>query len=381
MGTRWWVSARPAGGSRLERMAAATGKGRIARKPRRGTVLSALLALSAAAGLIATLEPAASASPQRPGSAPSAAPARLIVDTDIFGDVDDTGALAVANASIDNGKADLIGVMVDTPSKWGAPAADAINTYYGHGNVPIGTLKPNDDSVPAANYPQYLAQHFPNSLQDGNRAPDATNLYRKILAKQPDHSVTIAAVGFETNLAKLLASDPDQYSPLTGRELVARKVKLLTVMGGQYPTASSCEYNFAGPAPGAGPGPTIQMVNDWPTRIVFDGFEVGASIMTGSALFSQTPATDPVRKAYEIYVGYGNDRSSWDPSNVFYGIYGPEDLFNYNADAGSNHVNADGCNSWVSSPVKDQNYLIKVADDPTIARAISDLMVQPPRHH
>lgn len=337
-------------------------------------IIAPLLCLPVAIGVSGG--PAAAAA----GSAGSVAPVRLIIDTDIFGDVDDTGALAVANASMDNDKADLIGVMVDTPSKWGAPAADAINTYYGHGNVPIGTLKPNDNNVPAANYTQYLAQNFPNSLKDGNKAPDATSLYRKILAHQPDHSVTIAAVGFETNLANLLASGPDQYSRLSGRDLVAQKVKLLSVMGGEYPTSSFCEYNFSGPPPGAGPGPTITMANDWPTRIVFDGYEVGDTVMTGSALFTQTPATNPVRKAYEIYVGYGNNRSSWDPSNVFHAIYGVEDLFKYNSDPGSNHVDPDGCNQWVNSPVKDQNYLIKITDDSTIARAISDLMVQPPRH-
>jgi hypothetical protein len=89
--------------------------------------------------------------------------------------------------------------------------------------------------------------------------------------------------------------------------------------------------------------------------------------------------TDPVRKAYEIYVGDGNNRNSWDPSTVFYSIYGNDGLFTLNSDPGSNQVAADGSNTWVSSPVKDQNYLIKTAPDATIAQALSNLMVQPPR--
>lgn len=319
----------------------------------------------------AVLAGAAQAAPAQ-HSQQGAAPVHLIIDTDIYSDVDDAGALAIANASQDNGKVDLLGVMVDTPSKWGAPAVDAIDTYYGHGNIPVGTLKPNDDSTFSKNYTQYLAQHYPNSIQSGTRAPDAVSLYRKILAGQPDHSVTIAAIGVETVLAKLLDSAPDRYSRLSGIDLVAKKVKLLTVMGGQYPSGN--EFNFS-----SDPAATQRVVNDWPTRAVFDGFEVGNTVYTGSELFTQTPPSDPVRKAYEIYVGEGNNRSSWDPSNVFYGIYGTDQLFTLGGDTGSNHVNPDGSNEWVAAPDKDQNYLVKATADSTIARALSDLMVQPPR--
>lgn len=333
------------------------------------------MAVAAAALLVSTSAGVATAAPvstARPHARPAAL-VHLIIDTDIFSDTDDAGALAIANAAQDNGKVKLLGVMVDTPSKWGAPAVDAINTYYGHGNIPIGTLKPNDDSTFSKNYAQYLAQHYPNSLKSGSRAPGAVSLYRKILAHQPDHSVTIAAIGLETNLANLLNSPPDRYSRLDGFDLVAAKVKLLSVMGGQYP--SGREFNFL-----SNPPATQRVVNDWPTRMVFDGFEVGATVYTGSELFAQTTAVDPVYKAYEIYVGYGNNRSSWDPSNVFYAIYGTDQLFTLAGDTGSNHVNADGSNAYLTSPDKDQNYLVKATADSTIARALSDLMVQPPRH-
>jgi hypothetical protein len=59
-----------------------------------------------------------------------------------------------------------------------------------------------------------------------NKEPAA--LYREVLAGQPDHSVTIISVGFSTNLARLLDSGSDSYSPLDGRALVAKKVRLLS---------------------------------------------------------------------------------------------------------------------------------------------------------
>ena len=44
---------------------------------------------------------------------------KLIIDTDIFSDVDDVGALAIANVFHNAGDAEIVGVMVNTPSKWG----------------------------------------------------------------------------------------------------------------------------------------------------------------------------------------------------------------------------------------------------------------------
>lgn len=52
-----------------------------------------------------------------------ASPQPIIIDTDLFGDVDDIGALAIANVLQNCGLADLKGVIINTPSEHGAPAA------------------------------------------------------------------------------------------------------------------------------------------------------------------------------------------------------------------------------------------------------------------
>ena len=177
----------------MRRFTRAGRKGLVAGGSVLAVAVGSLLATTPAQATPATAPVPAAQSPK------DRAPVHLIIDTDISDDCDDTGALAIANAAQDDGKADLLGIMVDTPSEWGAPAVDAIDTYYGHGNIPIGTLKPNNDAVDSPNYAQVLAQQFPNSLHTGTRAPNATALYREILARQPDHSVTIAGIGFETN--------------------------------------------------------------------------------------------------------------------------------------------------------------------------------------
>lgn len=47
----------------------------------------------------------------------------IIIDTDLFGDVDDVGALTIANVLHNCGLADLKGIAINTPSQYGAPAA------------------------------------------------------------------------------------------------------------------------------------------------------------------------------------------------------------------------------------------------------------------
>ena len=47
----------------------------------------------------------------------------IIIDTDIFSDCDDVGALALANVLHNCGLADLRGIAINTPSKYGALAA------------------------------------------------------------------------------------------------------------------------------------------------------------------------------------------------------------------------------------------------------------------
>lgn len=50
------------------------------------------------------------------------APRPVIIDTDLYSDVDDVGALAIANVLHNCGLCDLRGIAINTPSKYGALA-------------------------------------------------------------------------------------------------------------------------------------------------------------------------------------------------------------------------------------------------------------------
>ena len=66
---------------------------------------------------------------------------KIIFDTDMTGDCDDCGALAMLHALADKGEVEILGCIASyggTP--WVPGCIDAINTYYGRGDLPIGAI-------------------------------------------------------------------------------------------------------------------------------------------------------------------------------------------------------------------------------------------------
>lgn len=316
---------------------------------------------------------AAGAPPSSASGRHHAQPVGLIFDTDFGGDVDDAGAAAMLNAMQDDGKVRVLAMMTSNLTRWAAPGLDAINTYYRNGNIPIGALEPGYDDPENNNlstYAEHLAKSFPNDVRDSSRVPEAVDLYRKILAKQPDHSVVIAVVGGQTNLAQLLASRPDHHSRLSGAQLVAKKVHHVVAMGAQFP--SGFEWNIR-----LDPAAAATVADRWPTPVIYSGFEVGDSIYTGRQLFFQTPPANPVRAAYELYVGFGNNRESWDITAVYYAVLGGDGMFR-RSEPGVVNFAADGSNTWTPTPGANRYYLETTAPDGEIAGVLEEWMVQPP---
>jgi hypothetical protein len=298
-------------------------------------------------------------------------PVSIIFDSDIGPDVDDAGTTAVLNALADMGEAKILAMNCCTSNPGGAPCLDAINTWYVRPNLPIGTFK-GSGFLTDSKYAGEIARRFPNDLDTGENAPGATEVYRKALARQPDRSVVVCAVGPLNNLARLLDSKPDRFSTLTGADLVKKKVKRLVVMGGRYPQGK--EWNFE-----QDPKAAARVMADWPTPVLASGFEIGAEVKTGARLQKETPDGNPVRAAYALYVGWGKDRESWDQTGLLAAVRGDAGLWEISP-SGSVIVDPkDGANRWVASPDRGRTYLIKKAPVSDVKRTIEDLMVRPPR--
>jgi inosine-uridine nucleoside N-ribohydrolase len=320
-------------------------------------------------------------------------PVPIILDTDFSPDVDDVGALAILHALAGRGEADILGVVISSGDPYSARAVSTVNTYYNRPDLPIGiTWHPT--VITDSPYTKTLALDFPNHLAKESMpaAPRAVDVYRQLLAAQPDRSVTIVSIGFLNNLRDLLNSAPDDISDLSGLELVKTKVARVVMMGGHYPDSAlhpaGAEYNFVMDAES-----TYAVINDWPTAIIFSGLELGVDIITGATLQEQTPPENPVRVAYKLYTG-GGGRNSWDLVTVHYAVRGSGGIHAGGKHAsgihagggyqlyagGGNEVSRDGKNRWNTSlTTKLHAYLLKTVPKETIENEIENLLVQPPQ--
>jgi inosine-uridine nucleoside N-ribohydrolase len=335
--------------------------------------------------------------PAAGGAAEPAASARVpvdvIFDTDMAHDVDDVGALALLHALADRGECQILAVGISESARadegrWGAPMADVVNTYYGRGGIPVGVYRgPHQERPEKGRYAEKTAKAFPHRLQSGAAAPAAFKLYRRVLAGRPDQSVVMITVGFLTNLAALLESGPDDLSPLDGVELVRRKVKQWSCMGGRYPSSGEgSEFNLA-----TYPEATAYVLGHWPTPVTFSGGELGETVMTGARLIRKYgPTRNPIARAYREYTG-GKDRMSWDQTAALHAVRGL-------AHAGRTYFTAVTAghnrfelivgppkpgpqashNAWVGEPDSEQSYLVPAMPPADLARVIEDLMMQPP---
>jgi inosine-uridine nucleoside N-ribohydrolase len=187
-----------------------------------------------------------------------------------------------------------------------------------------------------------LIKNYHHSIKYNSEAPDAVELYRKILSTQPDKSVTIITTGFLTNLASLLRSQPDKYSSLSGKELVARKVKTLVSMAGGFPAFKEFNIHIDAAA-------SKYVFENWDTPVIFSGFEIGQKIKTGLPLINNgairnSPVKDVYRISIPMDVQDSAGRMSWDQTAVLVAVAGYQPF--YKLQAGKIEIAKDGRNTW-----------------------------------
>lgn len=311
-------------------------------------------------------------------------PVRLIYDTDMGNDVDDGFALGVIHALQSRGECELLAVTITKDHPLAAPFVDVLNTFYGRGEVPVGVVR--DGATPKKGKFLGLADEmvdgkarFPHDLKSGKDAPEATALLRKVLAEQPDGSVVIAQVGFSTNMARLLDSQPDEHSPLNGRDLAAKKVKVLSVMAGAFePHAGKPhrEYNVVMDIPSA-----QKLTEEWPTPIVYSGFEIGIKTRLPKESIRDDFRYDPehpMDAAYRLYNNEYRDQPSWDLTSVLWGVRPDRGYFGLSPN-GRVGYDKDGYTTWTEDPSGNHRHL--TVDDKQIERVkeiLSALASEPP---
>ena len=332
--------------------------------------------------------PVAARAADAPASRPAATtPVKVIFDTDMDSDCDDLGALAVLHALADRGEVEILATVTSSQNPWSAPCVDAVNTYYGRPDLPIGSPKGAGTQKPTK-YGKEIAERFGHDLRSTADAPDARRVYRDALSNQPDGSVTIVTVGYLTNIADLL-KDPGGDGRPSGMDLVRAKVKRWVCMGGNFvgkPAKDDVKLsnnNFTFDKAGS-----LYAVQNWPVDLVFVGREIGSvpSGLKAGARLREAPADSPIRLGYELYFGgQAKDRHVADQTTVLFAVRGLRDYWDIES-KGYMDLQPDMTFTWryENADGKRQSYLLKrkvdgKPNDREIERVIDELMLQPRR--
>jgi purine nucleosidase len=277
-------------------------------------------------------------------------PPKVIFDTDLDSDVDDVGALAMLLNLHKEEIIELLGVIVTSDDPYAPVCAAAINSFYGYPDIPVGFLKDQEKLTNHSRYTRQIANEFPSNMKSWEDAHNAATLYRKLLAENRDETIHIVTVGHLTSLQGLIESEPDQISPLSGRDLVRKKVKRWICMGGHYPAGK--EANFYRPDPQS----TYFCVTNWEKDVIFCGWEAGNPVITGSKWLKETlDSKHPVYRGYELYNNFAG-RQSWDQIGVLMLLDIGYEFFSFVH--GECIVHPDGSNNWNNDPAGPHRYVV-----------------------
>lgn len=246
---------------------------------------------------------------------------KLIIDTDMGSDCDDVPAVALAAWMQKTGQAKLLGLTHTSDNPRLYEYIDSVTRFYGGFNAEITVC---DGDCPEIGK---LSDEFVDKVVKGfahRKAPEknfgSTKLLRKLLAE--NEGVKLICIGPLNNIAALLKSGADEYSPLTGEELVAKSVEEVALMGGIFGgkeywfggSKMESEFNIRCDIPAA-----AYVLEHCKAPVTFIEFELG----NGVESFERTAASSvdsPIKRSFEVF-GV-KKRSSWDPITVLYTQYG-----------------------------------------------------------
>ena len=315
----------------------------------------------------------------------AAEPVRLIFDTDIGNDVDDVLALGMIHSLQSRDACQLLAVTITKDSELAGPFVDAINTFYRRPDTPIAVVRPGKTPEPGKFLPMAAekkgdAFRYAHDLISGKDAPEAVAFLRKTLASQPDGSVSIAQVGFSTNLARLIDTKADDASPLSGPDLIRQKVKVLSIMAGAFTSIGGnkhfCEYNVVQDIANC-----KKLADEWPTPVVWSGFEIGIALPYPAESIVKDygfVADHPVAEAYRRYDPPPHNRPTWDLTSVLYAVHPDRRYFDL-SEPGRVLVEKDGFTTFEPTPDGKHRYL-KLTDlqRARVLEALVQLSSQPP---
>jgi inosine-uridine nucleoside N-ribohydrolase len=254
-------------------------------------------------------------------------PVGVIVDTDMGNSIDDVLALSLLYGLEGKDETRVVTVSTTKACLPSAALCEVIGRFYAGAvsgafasfrrTLPVGLA--DDGRMPEIT-PMMKAvldkkkddgsAAYEHGIHHINDTAEVAALIRNALTAQHDQNAVVVLLGPATNLTRLL--------DIRGaREVIAQKVRFLSVMGGAFPQGDP-EFNIKADIKAA-----QRLFAEWPTPIVACGFEVGNAILyPGAAIekdFAWSPA-HPVADAYRAYQAMPYDTPSWDLTAALYAV-------------------------------------------------------------
>ena len=230
---------------------------------------------------------------------------KVILDTDIGSDCDDAGAMAVLHKLADKGEVKILGIIYSSgKNKFGIGVCDAINTYYGRGDLPLGQNLKDDVGDPRDFFSKKIATNTAMYHHDViDSATEMVSAYKMMLEKEQEAGVTIVTIGHPIGLVHLLRDDE-------GFRLVKSRVNRWVGMGGggwNFSKNGMAEY-------------LPELLEKWPCQLYMSSY--GVKVITGNIKLPNTPRNNPVRRAYESFIWncLQKGRPSWDQIALLYAV-------------------------------------------------------------
>ena len=317
----------------------------------------------------------------------AADPVNIIFDTDISGDVDDVLALAMLHTLADRGECTIKAVTISKINPLTAPFVDAVNTFYGRPDIPIGVTR--DAQRRESKYLSLVKTRdgddlrYPHDLRSSEDAEAAVKVLRRVLAQAADDSIVIIQVGLATNLADLIESPADDISDLSGSELARQKVQLVSVMAGSFaPVRGDDHYLEANVRNGI--DAMQRFAEQWPTEVpvVWSDFSIGIAAPYPRKSIARDfsyRSHHIVREAYLLHSGPDHDRPTWDLTSVLYAVRPEENYFGL-SQRGRVSVGGDGFTTF--TPAENGRDRFLTMDAQQMIRVVETqraLVSQPPR--
>ncbi len=242
----------------------------------------------------------------------------VILSTDICADCDDVGAIALLHVYSKEYVFPILGMINSSSAELGTKTLYALNRYVGRGDIPLGEWRgePIFSDPTLSCYTGVIAEKFG---QDAPKGCESTCLYRKLLSEADDDSVIIITIGAFNDLAALMESQGDDLSPLSGLELMAKKVHHVVSMACRD---GAREFNVR-----HAPNAARLVLERLPCPVYISDFSVGKTVITG---FDPEVGSEenPYFLSYKLYPYYCECKdASFDLTAVQFAVLGEGELY------------------------------------------------------